>query len=230
MKLATVLHFIIAGISSSSHVNAEPLLRGAQTTTFEQQAAEASLTLAVSYNPEENPNLGGPVQDGQKCYGPHNKYCANGLYCIVAESGTCNRDYRHGGAYCCPSGTRLISGGCEPDPACNFGPPSPSPPSPPSPPATPGPTWAPMPTPPHSNSKHPDWTQGCPGDWGGLSHDGGNAYDFHKDPNSGNWACRPQNHGVQKIEQDSLDKFKSGGEFQTIMVGGNTVTVQKTFG
>ncbi len=172
-------------------------------------------------NPED-PNLGGPVQEGGQC--PNPGCCANGLYCIVAEAGTCVRSYNSGGAFCCPSGTRPNNmNGCEPDPACNFGPPSPSPPSPSppsplSPPATPGPTWAPG-----------SWIPGCPdGYWGGMGHLG--VYDFSKTPVLGNWACRTDNDPPQRIEQDSLDKFKSGGEFQTIMVGGNPVPVQKTFG
>jgi hypothetical protein len=211
--LAHIQWILEGGTSEASHVVKYP-----GSGDFE---SGSSTTIC---NPED-PNLGGPVQEGQKCYGPHTGCCANGLYCMIAE--TCERTYDSGGAFCCPSGTRPDnSNRCEPDSSCNFGPPSPNPPSPnpPSPPSppTPGPTSPP--SPPGS------WREGCPGYWGGMSHDGGDAYDFIKTPESGNWACRPNNPIPRRIEQNSLDKFKSGGEFQTITVGSTYITVQKTFG
>eukprot|EP00985_Skeletonema_marinoi_P021331 scaffold13016_cov95-Skeletonema_marinoi.AAC.3 len=98
---------------------------------------------------------------------------------------------------------------------------TPNPPSPPSPPASPRPSWAPVPA--------GSWSHGCPdGPWGGMSHDGGDAYDFSKTPAS--WACRPVNNPPQQILQSNLDKYKNGGEFQSIMIGGTMTTVHKTFG
>eukprot|EP00985_Skeletonema_marinoi_P032932 scaffold40019_cov168-Skeletonema_marinoi.AAC.1 len=221
MIFTTAIATIVAlglGISSPAPASAaEPLLRGAHVT-FEEQAAEASSILTC-----EDPNCGGTVKEGDACYRNHGLLCETGLYCIVAY--TCELNYDTGGAFCCPNGSQHNGSQCIPNSACTFGPPSPPRPTPPSPPATltPRPSWAPAPA--------GSWLHGCPdGPWGGISHDGGDAYGFSKTPATGSWACRPENNPPQKIEQSNLDKFKNGGEFQSIMIGGTMTTVHKTFG
>ena len=197
----------------------KPLLRGGHTATFEKQVAEATSTLIAC----EDPNCGGTRTEGETCFLQAGLTCADGLYCI--EYGTNTPKYDSGAAFCCPNGhCPNNQHGCDPNPACNFGPPSPPSPSPPSPspPATPRPSFSPVP--PGS------WQQGCPGYWGGISHDGGDAYDFDKTPSTGHWACRPNNPESQRIEQANLDKFKRGGRTQDIDIGGTMITVEKTFG
>ena len=197
--------------------------------TFEEQAAVASSTSISSLDPFttcEDPNCGGTAKEGEQCSKQigFGVYCETGLYCI--EANTCNLTYESGGAFCCPNGYQPNNQRqCIPNSACTFGPPSPSPPTPtpPSPPASPRPSWAPAPA--------GSWSHGCPdGPWGGISHDGGDAYDFSKTPATGSWACRPVNNPPQQILQSNLDKFKNGGEFQSIMIGGTMTTVHKTFG
>eukprot|EP00984_Skeletonema_dohrnii_P028879 scaffold19070_cov111-Skeletonema_dohrnii-CCMP3373.AAC.3 len=203
----TTIIAALLGISSPASA-AEPLLRGAHAT-FEEQAAVASSILTTC----EDPNCGGTAKEGEQCskFIGFGVYCETGLYCI--EANTCNLTYESGGAFCCPNGYQPNNQRqCIPNSACTFGPPSPSPPtpSPPSPPAspTPRPSWSPAPD--------GSWSHGCPnGPWGGISHDGGDAYDFSKTPGTGSWACQP---------------FKSGGEVESIMIGGTMTAVRKTFG
>eukprot|EP00984_Skeletonema_dohrnii_P008099 scaffold2968_cov135-Skeletonema_dohrnii-CCMP3373.AAC.1 len=189
-----------------------PLLRGAHAT-FEEQAAVASSTSILTTC--EDPNCGGTAKEGEQC----------SLYCI--EANTCNLTYESGGAFCCPNGYQPNNQlQCILNSACTFGPPSPPTPnlpSLPSPLASPTPSWVSEPT--------GSWSHGCPdGPWGGMSHDRGDAYDFAKTPATGSWACRPGNNPPQQILQSNLDKFKNGGEFQSIMIGGTMTTVHKTFG
>jgi hypothetical protein len=197
----------------------QPLLRGAHIT-FEEQAAEASSNPTAC----EDPNCEGTANEGEKCSSYIPKYCKSGLYCIVAN--TCTNIYSSGGAFCCPDGHHPNnSNQCiqTSDPACHFGPPSPPTTNPPSSPATPSPTQGPVPA--------GSWLNGCPdGPWSGISHDGGDAYAFSKTPESGDWGCRPVNKPPQQILQSNLDKFKLGGESQSIMIGDAMTKVQKTFG